>query len=163
RLGKVGSAEAPLAMTPAAKRSKAGLRTVNESVATFSMESTRVNVVRGGMTNFNNAYTNYFRNLYRVLDKDKKGFITKKDMVPRQFQVTVSQGSNLSRGLQPPQPFIRGGLRVGLPPSTRGPVWFRKMDRNGDGDVSRKEFLGTDADFRRIDTDGDGLISVEEA
>ena len=37
------------------------------------------------------------------------------------------------------------------------------MDRNGDGDVSRREFLGTDAQFRAIDTDGDGLISVEEA
>jgi hypothetical protein len=44
-----------------------------------------------------------------------------------------------------------------------GPAWFRAMDRNGDGDVSRREFLGTDADFRRIDTDGDGLISREEA
>jgi hypothetical protein len=37
------------------------------------------------------------------------------------------------------------------------------MDRNGDGDVSRREFLGTDEEFKRIDTDGDGLISVEEA
>ena len=37
------------------------------------------------------------------------------------------------------------------------------MDRNCDGDVSRKEFLGTDEQFREIDTDGDGLISVEEA
>jgi hypothetical protein len=37
------------------------------------------------------------------------------------------------------------------------------MDRNRDGDVSRKEFIGTDEDFRKIDTDGDGLISLEEA
>ena len=29
--------------------------------------------------------------------------------------------------------------------------------------MSRREFLGTDAQFRTIDTDGDGLISVEEA
>jgi Ca2+-binding EF-hand superfamily protein len=45
----------------------------------------------------------------------------------------------------------------------RGPVWFRKMDRNGDGDVSQTEFLGTSEQFRRIDSDGDGLIDVSEA
>ena len=48
-------------------------------------------------------------------------------------------------------------------PLTRGPLWFQKMDRNRDGDVSRKEFLGTDEQFKQIDTDGDGLISLEEA
>jgi Ca2+-binding EF-hand superfamily protein len=49
------------------------------------------------------------------------------------------------------------------PPRTAGPLWFRKMDRNRDGDVSRREFLGTDAEFKAIDTDGDGLISAAEA
>jgi Ca2+-binding EF-hand superfamily protein len=42
-------------------------------------------------------------------------------------------------------------------------MWFRKMDRNADGDVSRSEFLGTKAEFDAIDTDKDGLISLEEA
>jgi hypothetical protein len=37
------------------------------------------------------------------------------------------------------------------------------MDRNGDGDVSKREWLGSMEDFKKIDTDGDGLISVEEA
>jgi Ca2+-binding EF-hand superfamily protein len=37
------------------------------------------------------------------------------------------------------------------------------MDRNRDGDVSRKEFIGTDEEFRKLDLDGDGLISLEEA
>jgi hypothetical protein len=37
------------------------------------------------------------------------------------------------------------------------------MDRNRDGDVSRKEFLFSEELFRQIDTDGDGLISAEEA
>ena len=45
----------------------------------------------------------------------------------------------------------------------KGPVWFRKMDRNADGDVSRSEFLGTKAEFDAIDTDKDALISLEEA
>jgi Ca2+-binding EF-hand superfamily protein len=44
-----------------------------------------------------------------------------------------------------------------------GPLWFQKMDRNGDGDISPREFLGTDEDFRKIDADGDGLISSAEA
>ncbi len=46
---------------------------------------------------------------------------------------------------------------------TKGPLWFRKMDRNGDGDVSRTEYVGTKEEFDAIDTDGDGLISLAEA
>jgi Ca2+-binding EF-hand superfamily protein len=45
----------------------------------------------------------------------------------------------------------------------KGPQWFRRMDRNADGDVSRSEFLGTRAEFDAIDQDKDGLISLDEA
>jgi hypothetical protein len=45
----------------------------------------------------------------------------------------------------------------------RGPTWFQKMDRNRDGDLSRREFLGTLADFQRFDSDHDGLIDSGEA
>jgi hypothetical protein len=38
---------------------------------------------------------------------------------------------------------------------------FGALDQGGD--VSRREFLGTDEDFRRLDADGDGLISAQEA
>jgi Ca2+-binding EF-hand superfamily protein len=81
--------------------------------------------------------------------------------VPRQFQLTLSQGP-LRLGGGPDQPF---GFRPQGPPidRRRGPLWFRKMDRNRDGDVSRAEFLGSLEDFKRIDTDGDGLIDPEEA
>ena len=43
------------------------------------------------------------------------------------------------------------------------PIWFTQMDRNSDGDISRREFLGTAAQFRQFDTDGDQLIDAEEA
>jgi Ca2+-binding EF-hand superfamily protein len=45
----------------------------------------------------------------------------------------------------------------------RGPDWFRAMDRNGDGDVSRREFTGPPEVFDRLDLDRDGLLSPEEA
>ena len=44
-----------------------------------------------------------------------------------------------------------------------GPLWFRKMDRNRDGDVSKREFLGSSAQFNSLDTDKDGLLDAKEA
>jgi len=95
------------------------------------------------------------------LDRDGDGCIARTE-IPRQFQFTVRQS-----GLNYPyQNFaVSVGYRMGTPAPrpTRGPGWFRKMDRNADGDVSPREWLGTEEDFRKIDTDGDGLISPEEA
>jgi Ca2+-binding EF-hand superfamily protein len=99
-------------------------------------------------------------------DSGRQGFITRAK-VPMQFQLILSYGQP-----RPPDNVIVGGpgastpdparvARVLAPP--RGPLWFRKMDRNGDGDVSPREFLGTAEQFRKLDLDGDGLISVEEA
>ena len=48
-------------------------------------------------------------------------------------------------------------------PARRGPRWFQAMDRNGDGYLSPREFLGSPARFRELDADGDGRISVAEA
>jgi Ca2+-binding EF-hand superfamily protein len=60
-----------------------------------------------------------------------------------------------------PVAFRGGGVVAPVP--TKGPLWFRKMDRNGDGDVSRAEYLGTKAEFDAIDADHDELISLQEA
>jgi Ca2+-binding EF-hand superfamily protein len=72
--------------------------------------------------------------------------------------------------------FQFGRPNENLPPNTQdgpnlftpaprygGPLWFRKMDRNRDGDVSPREFLGTPELFKLIDADGDGLIDADEA
>jgi Ca2+-binding EF-hand superfamily protein len=93
------------------------------------------------------------------LDKNGAGVISQ-DAILRQFQITVALASSGGRFAIA----VPAGQRGAPPPlSTRGPVWFRKMDRNGTGDVSFRNFLGTREQFDRIDTDGDGLISVEEA
>ena len=91
------------------------------------------------------------------------GFLTKND-IPRQYALIVGRPPNPNGRAQ----FVDvGGGRMGPTPrgpaAQRGPLWFRKMDVNGDGDVSEREFLGSKEDFRRINVSGDGLISVEEA
>jgi Ca2+-binding EF-hand superfamily protein len=101
--------------------------------------------------------------LLDTLDRDGDGFISRSE-IPRSYQVTISQGT--ASNFFPGRPIAVRAPYQTTPPvaePARGPLWFRKMDRNRDGDVSRKEFLGTDEEFARIDTDGDGLISVEEA
>jgi len=69
---------------------------------------------------------------------------------PRLFQEELGRMGEMSR-----EPVIQT--------QRDGPLWFQGMDRNRDGDISRREFLGTEAQFKKWDRDGDGLISKSEA
>jgi Ca2+-binding EF-hand superfamily protein len=44
-----------------------------------------------------------------------------------------------------------------------GPRWFKAMDRNGDGDIGRGEFLGSEEQFRQLDANQDSFIDAGEA
>jgi len=90
-------------------------------------------------------------------DRKKVGAVSEAD-IPHQFLLALTPGGNVYPSLRPVP-----GQQPAIPPSTAGPLWFRKMDRNGDGDVSPREFLGTPEQFKALDLDGDGYISLEEA
>ena len=100
------------------------------------------------------------------LDREGKGYITRGDM-PRSYRLAVHRGpagsgpDDYSAVLS--RLYGGAGKAESYYAPTAGPLWFRKMDRNRDGDVSRREWLGSEEMFRQIDTDGDGLISAAEA
>ncbi len=95
-------------------------------------------------------------------DRDKTGRI-EKGRIPQQFQMILGYGAGRVGTLDPQPPPGFAQRPSPFRDSSDSPVWFRKMDRNGDGDVSQTEFLGTAEQFRLIDADGDGLIDPTEA
>jgi Ca2+-binding EF-hand superfamily protein len=96
-------------------------------------------------------------------DRDGDGRISPEE-IPHHIQLTLSRGDLAA----PVAPNPANQAVVVVPATlvrrpTAGPDWFRKMDRNRDGDVSRREFFGNMQQFERLDRDHDGLISPDEA
>ncbi len=79
------------------------------------------------------------------------------NLVQPQARIYLGRSSSLNRFA------VVNPYEVSIAGDGRGPIWFQKLDRNGDGDISLKEFPGTKAEFDRLDLDSDGLISLEEA
>lgn len=98
-------------------------------------------------------------------DRDGDGRVSPEE-IPHHIQLTLTRGDLAA--LIPTAAVNNAAVaRVAVaPPRVRpavGPAWFRRMDRNRDGDVSRREFLGSREQFDRLDRDRDGLVSPDEA
>ncbi len=77
------------------------------------------------------------------------------------YRFTFSFGRNME--------FTPTGNAQAMPVTPRlrsqnnGPIWYRRMDRNLDGDISWREFLGNREQFIRLDQNADELIDINEA
>ncbi|HEX7449119.1 MAG TPA: hypothetical protein VF306_16315, partial [Pirellulales bacterium] len=82
------------------------------------------------------------------------------DEIPQQLLLELSR--NTAAGAQAERRAINREKRVRTA-TKKGPGWFQKMDRNDDGEVSPREFLGPRAAFAKLDADANGVIDADEA
>lgn len=95
----------------------------------------------------------------KQLDRDGQPGVTEKEPV-RHFHIEFARGSY--------QLFGPSEQLVAQSPAFQqrrpsGPIWFQRMDRNNDGDLTWNEFLGPREVFHKLDIDQDGLIDPQEA
>lgn len=128
------------------------------------------------------VFTDLGQDLFSLLDADKDGRLTQRELIAAPKSITsVDRDANqklssseipqqlhleLARGTGDGQSgMLAAGQRTRAEGSMSeaGPDWFNRMDRNGDGDLSRREFLGSLEKFNELDSDHDELLSVAEA
>jgi Ca2+-binding EF-hand superfamily protein len=83
--------------------------------------------------------------------------------VPLRMELEVSRNTPARAQAAAARPVRSAGTANRGTATKRGPAWFQKLDRNDDGDVSRREFPGPADVFDRLDADHDGLIDADEA
>lgn len=93
-----------------------------------------------------------------AFDRDGDGAVSA-DELPPTLRVAIGLGATIHRQLAT----VRSVHPASSTPGARPPAWFARMDRNQDGDLSRREFLGRQQQFETLDADGDQLIDIDEA
>lgn len=93
-----------------------------------------------------------------LADSDGDGTINATEL-PVTIRLAVARGSETYQYLKKGTTFKPRAARGG---DTNGPDWFRSMDTNSDGQVSRREFLGDDEQFQRLDTNASGVLETSD-
>ncbi len=93
------------------------------------------------------------------LDRDGRPGIGEKEPV-RHFHIEFVRGSYQLFG---PSEQLVAQTPAFQQRRPTGPIWFQRMDRNNDGDLTWNEFLGPREVFHELDGDIDGLIDPNEA
>lgn len=78
----------------------------------------------------------------------------------KSFRIEIQRGGRTLFG-RVDRPSAETPAALLKPPT--GPIWFQRMDRNGDGDLTWDEFLGPREVFHQLDADQDALIDEQEA
>jgi Ca2+-binding EF-hand superfamily protein len=108
--------------------------------------------------------------LFELLDVNRDGALSAAELRSAHQRVTAAgalQDGKLSFAQIPTTILITASQ--GYPQSVlgaaerSGPAWFLAMDRNLDGEVSRREFSGPAAAFTKLDANSDEVISENEA
>jgi Ca2+-binding EF-hand superfamily protein len=108
--------------------------------------------------------------LFELLDADRDAALSVRELRSAWQRLQESQSlADAKLDLARLPWHLRGVISRGQPRSDRakphreGPAWFQALNRNGDGDVSPREWIEEEAAFRKLDTDHDGLLSESEA
>ena len=123
------------------------------------------------------------QNLFSMLDGNSDGVLSPRELHAAASLLTTADqdGDGILSGHEIPQHLTlelgrgvtpRDNTRMAAPTrpaatgaksAAAGPDWFRKMDRNSDGDLSQGEFLGPLDKFRQLDANHDDLVDLQEA
>ncbi len=98
------------------------------------------------------------------MERDGKAGLSDKEP-PRRYRIEFVRGifnpfGNTERTVNARMPQQPVAI---LKPRPVGPIWFQRWDRNNDGDITWREFLGPRDAFEQLDADHDGLIDPKEA
>ncbi|MGZ0163031.1 MAG: hypothetical protein ACKVII_03880 [Planctomycetales bacterium] len=148
------------------------LTAVVDSRTTAARSRTRMDVSNRG------------RDLFQILDADRNRSLNRQELVkaikrvelwdidgdgevseaeiPQLYQISFGPGQPQFRGVQIPGQTVQGADQ-GSSTKSVAPLWFKKLDRNDDGELARRDFPGTLKEFQQLDQNSDSVIDTAEA